>query len=73
MNLREKIAKLGEVLPSTILEQHLCEALQKQRERRQRTMSPLIARRRKVIAMMHGNINLVKNFGMERMTTEIDG
>ena len=32
-------------------------------------MSRLVTGRRKVIAMMRGNINLGKKFGMEKMTT----
>ena len=34
-------------------------------------MSPLVTGRRKVIAMMRGNVNLAKKFGMEKMTTGI--
>ena len=32
-------------------------------------MSPLVTGRRKVITIMHGNVNLAKKFGMEKMTT----
>lgn len=53
-------------------------ALQKQSEKRERTMTPQMKEgntpqtRRKVIAMMRGNANFVKKLGRKKMT-EIDG
>ena len=68
---RKKLANLGRYCPQLCLSSMPCKALQKQREKRERTMSPLVTGRRKVIAMMRGNVNLAKKFGMEKMTTGI--
>ena len=57
-------------LPKLCLNSIPCEALQKQREKGERTMVPLTAQM-KVIPTIHGTANVLKKFGMGNMTREI--
>ena len=59
----KKLPNSGRYYPQLCLSSMPCEALQKQREKRERAIPPLITLK-KVIVMMCGNPNLAKKFGM---------